>query len=123
MALNHLMHERNPFKTKKPDFGILAEKYEAFRQQTTKDNKGRVHIDFKNPACLKALTWALLKDEYDVDVEIPTDRLIPTIPLRINYVLWLEDIFVGRLSLRGIDVGMFSYPKIYIILLCKFFFN
>lgn len=114
------MHERNPFKIKKPDFAMLAEKYEVFRQQTTKDSKDRVHVDFKNPACLKALTWALLKDEYDVDVEIPTDRLIPTIPLRINYILWLEDIFAGRLSLRGFDVGMSSYVKIDLILLCKF---
>jgi len=105
MALNSLMHPRNPFKAKKPDFSLLAEKYETFRQQTTKDSKGRVHIDFKNPACLKVLTWALLKDEYDVDVEIPTDRLIPTIPLRINYILWLEDILSGDSSIRGIDIG------------------
>lgn len=92
MALNALMHPRNPYKLKRPDFKILSSKYEFFRNHASTDQHGRVHIDFKSPECLKALTWALLKEDFDLDIDIPLDRLIPTVPLRLNYILWLEDI-------------------------------
>jgi len=105
MALNVLMHPRNPFKTSRPDFKALADKYELFRKHSTTDERGRVHIDFKSPECLRALTWSLLKDGYDLDVDIPLDRLIPTVPLRLNYLLWIEDILGGKSNASGIDIG------------------
>ena len=105
MALNAFMHPRNLYKDKKPDFKELANKYENFKLHTTTDAKGKVHIDFKNPECLRSLTWALLKDGFDLNVEMPIDRLIPTIPLRLNYLLWLEDILQGKSVINGIDIG------------------
>ena len=74
MALNKQMHPRNPFKNNKPDFKALATKYEHFRKHASIDLKGRVHLDFKKPECLRALSWALLKDLYGVDVDMPLDR-------------------------------------------------
>lgn len=69
----------------------------------------QVHVDFKNPACLRALTWALLKDDFQLDVQLPLDRLIPTVPLRLNYILWLEDILgTSCNTLNGIDIGLYS---------------
>ena len=68
-----------------------------------------ISIDFKKPECLKALSWALLKDDFDLDVEMPLDRLIPTIPLRLNYILWLEDLLSSTSEtgdVKGIDIGM-----------------
>jgi len=67
-----------------------------------------VHVDFKNPACLRALTCALLKDDFQLDIKMPLDRLIPTVPLRLNYILWLEDIFglSSSMPLKGIDIGV-----------------
>ena len=63
--------------------------------------------DFKKPECLRALSWALLKDNFNLDVEMPLDRLIPTIPLRLNYILWLEDLLSGEeKQIRGIDIGI-----------------
>ena len=66
-----------------------------------------IPTDFKKPECLRALSWALLKDDFDLDVEMPLDRLIPTIPLRLNYILWLEDLLssVEKRQIRGIDIG------------------
>ena len=32
-------------------------------------------------------------------------RLIPTVPLRLNYLLWLQDIFKSTSKLDGIDIG------------------
>ena len=48
----------------------------------------------------------MLKDDFDLDVLMPLDRLIPTIPLRLNYILWLEDILNGHAeNIKGIDIG------------------
>ena len=109
MALNKLMHPRNPYKNKKPDFKQLSIKYEQFRKNAVTDLAGNVHLDFKNPRCLKALTWALLKEDFDLDVVLPEDRLIPTVPLRLNYILWLEDIILKKEGVTGIDIGMFVF--------------
>lgn len=67
----------------------------------------QVHVDFRNPAHLRAVTWALLKDDFHLDVKLPVDRLTPTVPLRLNYILWLEDI-LGKSGTprKGIDIGM-----------------
>ena len=40
---------------------------------------------------------------------MPLNRLIPTIPLRLNYILWLEDVLTSRgditTTVCGIDIG------------------
>lgn len=106
MALNRFMHPRNPYKEKKPNFKALALKYEEFRKHAIQDMKGHIHLDFKRPECLQALSWAILKEDMELDVDMPLDRLIPTIPLRLNYILWLEDMFaVDQHDLQGIDIG------------------
>ena len=107
MALNRFMHPRNPYKEKKPDFKSLALKYEEFRKHAIQDLKGEVHLDFKKPECLQVLSWAILKEDMDLDVYMPLNRLIPTIPLRMNYILWLEDILRDSFkdSFSGIDIG------------------
>ena len=40
-------------------------------------------------------------------MEIATDCLIPRIPQRVNYILWIEDLFQerGNEVLSGIDIG------------------
>lgn len=57
---------------------------------------------------LQALTRCLLLKDFNLDVNLPSDKLIPTLPLRLNYILWLEDILkvagcVGNVT--GIDIG------------------
>ena len=106
MSLNQFMHHRNPYKNKKPNFKDLAIKYEDFRKHVTQDLSGNIHLDFKNAECQRALTATLLKEDFQLEVELPLDRLIPTVPQRLNYILWLEDIFQGKPDgLRGIDIG------------------
>ncbi len=106
MALNKFMHPRNPYKNQRPDFQVLAAKYEEFRSHSKQDLRGKVIIDFKDPESLRALTWALLKNDFNLDVEIPLDRLVPTVPLRLNYILWLEDLLDGKTEgVKGIDIG------------------
>lgn len=98
MALNVYMHPRNPYKTKKPCFKSLASKYKFFNDVVDRDESGKLCPDFKQPKLLAALARALLLDDFGLNVEVPVDRLIPTIPLRLNYILWLEDIIAGSNS-------------------------
>lgn len=107
MSFNNQMHPRNIYKNNKPQFKLLANKYEKFREAMKYDAKGRIHVDFKDAGCLRALTCALLKEDFNLDVEIPLSRLIPTVPLRLNYILWIEDIFAQEVisHLKGIDIG------------------
>lgn len=55
------------------------------------------------------LTTILLKKDFDLDVYLPIGKLIPTIPLRLNYLLWLEDLFNlnfdSSKKIKGIDIG------------------
>ncbi|XP_050351208.1 U6 small nuclear RNA (adenine-(43)-N(6))-methyltransferase isoform X2 [Nymphalis io] len=106
MALNKFMHPRNIYKTP-PDFSKLAKKYKEF-SDVAKDITGKVSIDFKDPHALRTLTKYLLKSDFNLDVNIPEDRLVPTLPLRLNYILWIEDLLTAmnkNSSILGIDIG------------------
>ncbi len=119
MALSNLMHPRNIYKNKRPNFKELAIKYPEFREHAVTDLKGNVVLDFKKPECLKALSWALLKEDFELEVEMPMDRLIPTIPLRLNYILWLEDIVCDiKDDISAIDIGkVYKIKIIYTVML------
>ena len=115
MALNRKMHPRNKYKTP-PSFKELALKNEEFRQNAKIDISGKVVIDFKDANALRALTRALLKEDWGLDVVLPPEYLVPTLPLRLNYILWLEDL-VAALKLNdsespvyGIDIGKTNFP-------------
>lgn len=55
---------------------------------------------------MRALTCTLLKEDFGLTIEIPLERLIPTVPLRLNYIHWVEDLIDGQKQLRrGIDIG------------------
>ncbi|EFA12179.1 U6 small nuclear RNA (adenine-(43)-N(6))-methyltransferase [Tribolium castaneum] len=107
MSMNQYMHPRNIYK-QPPNFKQLALDYPEFRKYATQDVSGKVTIDFKNVGALRALTCTLLKKDFDLNIEIPPGKLIPTIPLRLNYILWLEDLLNlagGPPQARGIDIG------------------
>lgn len=51
-------------------------------------------MNWKTPGILQAVTKVLLKDDYNVEFEMPSDvdRLCPTITNRTNYIHWIEDL-------------------------------
>lgn len=56
------------------------------------------------------LAKTLLKHDFDIDVDIPPTNLVPAVPSRLNYVLWIEDLvkYAGvtdMSSISGIDIG------------------
>lgn len=122
---NRYMHPRNIYR-KPPDFTDLAKNYPEFAAVVQKVStyvfpkksklifvvlqnlSGHPKIDFKDPKAVKALTKCLLKKDFNLDVTLPDDKLIPTLSLRLNYILWLEDIlktFNINENVIGIDIG------------------
>ncbi|XP_063999463.1 RNA N6-adenosine-methyltransferase METTL16 isoform X2 [Pogoniulus pusillus] len=67
-------------------------------------------LNFKDPEAVRALTCTLLKEDFGLTIDIPVERLIPTVPLRLNYIHWVEDL-IGhqdadkQVLSRGIDIG------------------
>ncbi|KAI2804895.1 Methyltransferase-like protein 16 [Blomia tropicalis] len=104
------MHPRNIYRNK-PNYEQLAQLYPEFGAYLTHDLNGRTTIDYSNPAALKSLTTTLLSHDFDLDVQIPDGRLIPTLPMRINYLLWVEDLLqISQKNTKeepivGLDIG------------------
>ena len=117
------MHSRNRYAGKKPDFGELAEFRPSLKPFLTKKNDPSTQpysfsLDFSKPEALRELACALLERDFGIKLEIPLDKLIPTVPLRLNYIHWLEDLLSEESgsdgdplipkgpSVVGIDIGM-----------------
>uniref|UniRef100_A0A1B0C222 U6 snRNA m(6)A methyltransferase n=1 Tax=Glossina palpalis gambiensis TaxID=67801 RepID=A0A1B0C222_9MUSC len=113
------MHVRNVFRTP-PDYTDLAIKYPEFRKVCRLELNGKVYIDYKNEMALRALTRTLLLEYFQLDVEFAPGSLVPTLPLRLNYILWLEDLLESRKedTIKGIDIGCGS-SCIYSLLAAK----
>lgn len=107
------MHPRNRYSTEPADFVKLAE----FRP-SLKPFLIEKRINFNDPAAVRELTCALLEKDFGLKVEIPVDKLIPTVPQKLNYIHWVEDLLScwngdatckvipkGR-NVVGIDIGM-----------------
>ncbi|XP_046621903.1 U6 small nuclear RNA (adenine-(43)-N(6))-methyltransferase isoform X1 [Neodiprion virginianus] len=109
MSLRRFMHPRNKYK-QEPNFKQLAILYPEFRKIATTDLAGKVRINFHDLETLRILTKTLLKHDYDLNVDLPATKLVPAVPLRLNYVLWIEDLVkhagITDMSLiSGIDIG------------------
>ncbi|KAK1925018.1 hypothetical protein DB88DRAFT_525720 [Papiliotrema laurentii] len=72
------MHPLNRYARTKPDFAELAKKYPSFAPFVTTTAEGSSQIDFKDSNALRALTTTLLKEDWQLDVELREDRLCPT---------------------------------------------
>ncbi|CAD1471370.1 unnamed protein product, partial [Heterotrigona itama] len=108
MSLRKFMHPRNKYK-KVPDFKELALLYSEFRDIAIVNLTGKIKIDFKNEESLRVLTEVLLKHDFNLEVKIPANKLVPTLPLRLNYILWIEDLmkhafFHEMKEVIGVDI-------------------
>ncbi|KAF8486300.1 S-adenosyl-L-methionine dependent methyltransferase [Russula ochroleuca] len=118
------MHERNPYKIP-PDFDSLAHAYPPLRPHITRtSDNGLPTVDFHDETAQRRLTQALLYRDFDIQLEIPSDRLCPPVPNRLNYVLWLLDIVSHTSSsehlaqVHGIDIGT-GASAIYPLIACR----
>ena len=108
------MHPRNKHRVHY-DFEQLIlccpelETFVAFNKYNNKS------IDFSNPAAVKMLNKALLKQFYGIsNWDIPTNYLCPPIPGRADYIHYLADLLCASnnnilpqgLSVRVLDIGI-----------------
>lgn len=104
------MHPRNIFKNNRPDFSQLALEFPDLSSFVKIGRSGKPYINFKDPSALRCLSTVLLKKHFGINLEIPLDRLIPTIPLRLNYIHWIEDLITKdhyqNDVVTGVDVGI-----------------
>uniref|UniRef100_A0A182J5W2 U6 small nuclear RNA (adenine-(43)-N(6))-methyltransferase n=1 Tax=Anopheles atroparvus TaxID=41427 RepID=A0A182J5W2_ANOAO len=109
MAVNELMHPRNRYR-ERPNFKELVQQFPELGQVAIVDVGGKVKLDYKNSQSLHLLSKCLLQRDFGLNLELPPGKLVPTLPLRLNYIHWLEDIgaAVGwqeKETVRGIDIG------------------
>ncbi|XP_001660022.2 methyltransferase-like protein 16 homolog [Aedes aegypti] len=109
MSMNKFMHPRNIYR-QKPDFKALVKQCPELTAVTTVDLNGRLKLDYKDKKALQLLTTCLLKRDFGLQIDLPPDKLVPTLPLRLNYILWLEDLedalgWKSRPEVRGLDIG------------------
>ena len=75
---------------------------------------GKATLDFKDQEAVACLTSSLLFRDFQLRVHLPPGRLIPTLPLRLNYLLWIEDL-ISLLPVEyhenvcGVDIGKQLY--------------
>ncbi|KAL4892447.1 DUF890 domain protein [Aspergillus ambiguus] len=70
------------------DFAALALQSPDFAKYL----KPNGQLDFSDPDAVRQLTKSLLKRDFNLQVEIPEDRLCPPVPNRLNYILWIQDL-------------------------------
>ncbi|KAM0747807.1 hypothetical protein T439DRAFT_382898 [Meredithblackwellia eburnea MCA 4105] len=83
-------------------------------------SSGKATVDFKNDESIRALTHALLKQDFNLDINLAHDRLTPIVPGRLEYLTWIINLALStspstpkETPLKGIDIGTGStaiYP-------------
>lgn len=115
-SVKEQLHPRNRFRTGY-DFPRLVAGSARLAAFVAPNAHGDASIDYANPAAVKALNQALLKDAYGINEwDVPPGYLCPPIPGRSDYLHHLADLpGVGRTHVRVLDVGMGAnciYPLI-----------
>ncbi|KAF7546000.1 hypothetical protein G7Z17_g8742 [Cylindrodendrum hubeiense] len=93
--------------SKPPDFKELAQLDPDFAEVW---NQRKADF-FSDPKCVMQLTKTLLNLDFDLQLELPDDRLCPPVTNRHNYLLWLKGLLdtssyeKPRRKVVGLDIG------------------
>lgn len=102
------------------DYAALASKYEYLRPFL---HDGKFEYSYEGQC---ALTCAIIKEDYDIDIDAMEGHLVPAVPSRVAYLRIVQRVLresgsvIGRTRCRGLDVGTGPYA-IYAILGVKEF--
>lgn len=72
----------------KYDFELLASFSEELYACAKHTNSGKLVFDFSSRTTTLALTRAILKHHFCIELNIPHGHLIPTVPNRVQYLTW-----------------------------------
>ncbi|KAF2161122.1 hypothetical protein M409DRAFT_28452 [Zasmidium cellare ATCC 36951] len=117
-----------PYYSRDVDFDDLAKRdpdFASISQQGKRDG----FINFQDPQIVQQLTKSLLKQDFGLKISLPDDRLCPPIPVRWNYVRWIQDLldtssedytenFDPARRVTGMDIGI-GASCIYGLLACS----
>lgn len=108
------LHSKNRFN-RRYDFGKLVQVVPELKSHLINLGADQVSIDFGNPQAVFLLNKALLESEYPIrDWRILAGSLCPSIPSRLNYILYLSDhMTASDRPVRALDIGTGSnlvYP-------------
>ncbi|KAI4719585.1 hypothetical protein E4T48_04219 [Aureobasidium sp. EXF-10727] len=86
------------------------------------------HVDFQDPKALQQLTKSILKRDFNLELDLPDDRLCPPVPVRYNYIRWLQELMdttcdvdiedPSKQNITGLDIGI-GASCIYSLLACS----
>lgn len=74
MSFNEYMHSRNRYRLNPPNFKELAEKHESLKGFLIEKKNGGVTLDFRDANAVRALTIALAKEDFHLDLELHLGR-------------------------------------------------
>ena len=107
------LHPRNRHQGRY-DFSRLIQADAVLGNFVRVNAHGERSIDFADPAAVRALNRALLKDNYGIqDWDIPSQNLCPPVPGRADYVHYLADLLAASnggviprgKSIQVLDIG------------------
>ncbi|KAJ1963282.1 hypothetical protein IWQ62_003269 [Dispira parvispora] len=116
-------HPNNRYRAHPPDFTQLAVNFPEFAA-CCHTNGSTFWPNFQDPQTSQALTVALARQDFDLDLRFPPDTLCPTLPNRLDYLHVIEDLVVSSrpsgesLLVHGIDIGT-GASCIYPLLGCR----
>lgn len=104
------MHPRSPYASARPDFAALARSDATFATLVRWHSEDDARLDWSDPRALIELCRVLLQHDFGVRWTMPVDALCPTVPSRLNYLLWIEDLLALRTAkteepIIGLDIG------------------
>ncbi|KAK4052302.1 hypothetical protein OIO90_004383 [Microbotryomycetes sp. JL221] len=119
---------KNPYADSNIDFEALALQDDRFAPHVVKSAKGRATINWGDQQAVKNLTLALLRRDFELELTLPDDRLCPTVPGRLEYVIWILQLAIdgshednghgANRPLTGLDIGT-GASAIYPLLACR----
>ncbi|XP_052889405.1 U6 small nuclear RNA (adenine-(43)-N(6))-methyltransferase [Anopheles moucheti] len=123
MSVNEFMHPRNLYR-QKPNFQLLIKQFPELKEVASVDLAGKVKLDYRKKHAVHLLSKCLLLRDFGLKLELPPNKLVPTLPLRLNYIHWLEDIgsvaqWPEKEKVRGIDIGCGAsciYPLLAVVI-------
>ncbi|KAL8060214.1 hypothetical protein ABFX02_02G010100 [Erythranthe guttata] len=109
------IHPRNKYSDNPPDFALLASLYPSFEPFVfyLRDDR-RPKIDWTDFNATRELTRVLLLHDHGINWWIPDGQLCPTVPNRLNYIHWIEDLLASDVVpsnradcdvIKGFDIG------------------
>ncbi|NER16609.1 23S rRNA (adenine(1618)-N(6))-methyltransferase RlmF [Spongiivirga citrea] len=104
------MHAQNPYD-KRYDLKRLTKHYLELQEHIVLNPAGEETIDFSSSSAVYALNKAILLTDFELaDYHLPRGYLIPPIPGRLDYLLYIRDFLSEHFkstntNLRGLDIG------------------